>query len=73
MYEVHAMEIPETVEELDQLYADIERRDLARFPYEVYHPEGGGPPPKFRSWADALAAQKEWNREVSGHIARKRK
>lgn len=39
--------------------------------YEVYHPEGRGAPPRFKTWAEALAAQKKWNKEISGHKARK--
>jgi len=46
--------------------------DLRAFPYEVWHPEGEGRPPRFRTWREARAKQVEWNRDVSGHRARKR-
>jgi len=39
--------------------------------YEVTHPDSDRPHPTFNTWAEALAAQKEWNKEVSGHKARK--
>lgn len=39
--------------------------------YEVYHPEGEGPTPKFYTWVDALRAQAQWNKELPGHKARK--
>lgn len=40
-------------------------------PYEVRHPDGDLPHPQFDTWQQALAAQKEWNKEVPGHKARK--
>jgi len=40
--------------------------------YEVYHPEGFGPCPKFGTWKAARHAAKQWNADVPGHIARKR-
>jgi len=39
--------------------------------YEVIHPEGPAPHPSFKTWVEALAAQKEWNKEMPGHRARK--
>jgi len=50
-----------------------ERQDMMIYPYEVHHPESEHMPPKFRTWASALAAQKMWNTQVPGHKARKRK
>ena len=39
--------------------------------YEVTHPDGDMPHPTFETWIEALAAQKEWNKDVPGHKARK--
>ena len=38
--------------------------------YEVYHPDGEGPAPKFATWKEALQAQKTWNQKIPGHKAR---
>ncbi len=58
-------------------FEEIERQDIALYPYEVWHPEGreltGSAPPKFSTWPEALAKQKEWNSDFPGHIARKRR
>jgi hypothetical protein len=53
-------------------YEEQQRQDRLRNPYEVWHPEGQGTPPTFPSWADAQAAAKNFNRDVSGHVARRR-
>lgn len=43
-------------------------------PYEVIHPDSEvNYTPKFATWKEALTAQKKWNRELSGHKARKRR
>jgi hypothetical protein len=39
--------------------------------YEVWHPDAELAPPIFAAWKEALAAQKEWNKEVPGHRARR--
>lgn len=39
--------------------------------YEVRHPDVDTPHPQFDTWEEALAAQVRWNKEVSGHKARK--
>lgn len=51
----------------------IDMEDKKEFPYEVYHPEGKGSPPKFRTWRKAIRWQKFWNIDIPGHRARKRR
>jgi hypothetical protein len=57
--------------DFEQLY----ERELAEFPYEVVFvdDESETASPKFRTWKEALDAQVKWNKELSGHRARKRK
>ena len=58
-----------------ETYEEMHKRELKEFPYTVWH-EDADPneiPPLFRTWKEALAAQKEWNKDVPGHRARKRK
>lgn len=40
--------------------------------YEVWHPDGQGRPPRFQTWDEAIQKQVEWNRDVPGHVARRR-
>lgn len=57
-----------------ETYEEMAKRHKQEYPYTVYH-EDADPneiPPYFKTWGEALAAQKEWNKEVSGHRARKR-
>jgi hypothetical protein len=42
-------------------------------PYEVYHPDSEDGTAKCKTWEEALAKQKEWNKECPGHVARRRK
>lgn len=42
-------------------------------PFEVWHPDGEGPTPKFSTWEEAVAAKKKFNAGCPGHIARKRR
>ncbi len=47
---------------------------ISELPYEVYHPEGdeyGLLPPRFATWKDAQEAQKRFNKELPGHVARR--
>lgn len=56
-------------------YEEMHQNDLIEWPYEVINPDAEGPeqqPPKFKTWAEARDAAVRWNREVSGHVARKR-
>ena len=39
--------------------------------YEVRHPDGDLPHPTFKTWQEAVAAQKQWNKDCPGHRARK--
>ena len=57
--------------DFEQLY----ERDVLEFPYEVEYlgDESDAIPPKFKTWKEALDAQVKWNKELSGHRARKRK
>lgn len=48
------------------------REEIAKRPYEVWHPDAEGPTPKFATWFDALTHQVKWNRELPGHVARRR-
>lgn len=54
-------------------FGEFVRRDVAEFPYAVWHEDGEEPPPKFKTWGEALAAQVEWNKSVPGHRAFRRK
>jgi len=39
--------------------------------YEVRHPDGHPPHPTFKTWNEAVSAQKKWNKDYPGHRARK--
>ncbi len=56
-------------------FEELERRDIAERPYMVVcdDAEAAGPPPTFKTWDEALAAQKRWNKDFPGHRAMKRK
>ncbi len=53
-------------------YEDMWRQSVKDYPYEVWHEEGEGITPKFKTWREALDAQKKWNVDCPGHKARKR-
>jgi len=49
--------------------------DLIEFeyPFEVFHPDSECNSRKFKTWSEAIAAQVKWNRDIKGHIARRRR
>lgn len=63
-------------DEFLKTYQELEREDIAKYPYIVVHPESESEyyrqKQKFSSWREALAAQKQWNKDYPGHVARKR-
>jgi hypothetical protein len=63
-----SMGAPE-VKSFEQMYRD----EIKEYPYTVYHPDGEGQPPIFKTWREALQAQKEWNEDIPGHKAMKRR
>ena len=54
-------------------FEEMEKDDIKANPYSVVHDEALGRPLVFKTWVEALQAQKEWNKEVQGHKAIKRK
>ena len=66
----------ETQKELTSIYRKCDSATLFSGLTRVYTPlneDGEGPTPKFKTWKEALTAQKEWNKKCPGHVARKRK
>jgi hypothetical protein len=54
-----------------EMSSEIAPVDAVVMRYEVWHPDGEGPTPKFASWQEALAKQVAWNLECPGHVARR--
>jgi len=38
-----------------------------------FHPDYDGNSRKFKTWSEAIASQVKWNRDIKGHIARRRR
>ena len=48
--------------------------NIEEYPYLVYHPDGEEwQCPKFKTFQAARQAAKKWNKDVPGHVARRRK
>lgn len=59
----------------EKTYEELERDDIKKYPYAIYHPDDDEtyPRPKFSTWREALDQQKQWNKELPGHRAYKRR